>query len=142
VHVYDADAHVYVADMHACVCCWCAAGKQNKKGQKPVQDVAGSSQDEQDDIDVDLLFESSGEEETVSYDCVTCGKSIGALSECYPAEHRKGGSLFYCQKCYNGRVPPGPDKGADQVVDGILEDFAQEKRLGLGLRLEQLLFAL
>ena len=74
----------------------------------------------------------------MSYDCMTCGKSIGSLADCYPAEHRKGGSLFYCKTCYNSRVPPGPDEGADEVVDKLLADFAEEKRLGLGLRLGQL----
>ena len=78
----------------------------------------------------------------MSYDCMTCGKSIGSLADCYPAEHRKGGSLFYCKTCYNSRVPPGPDEGADEVVDKLLADFAEEKRLGLGLRLGQLFVSL
>ena len=95
--------------------------------------MAATADSESELEDVENLFAASEGEsdvDVVSYDCMTCGKSIKSLEECYPEDQRKGGLIFHCLKCFSSEVPLGcsPQK-ADEMVTSIEEKYETDKRL-------------
>ena len=57
----------------------------------------------------------------VSYDCLSCNRSMRSLKQCYPESERQDGLIFYCKKCYETK------KSMDNMVVNIQNNAQQDR---------------